>query len=680
MKIICPALILGICLPFFSACQKQTSDAERQADVDREVQRRLEAEHQAQQQEDLTRREADLNAREQALANQQNATPSATPLEAALNTAAEAPAGERRGPAASYDTFYTKLQSYGDWLETSDYGYVFRPREAQRSQSWRPYTDGHWVYSDAGWAWVSDEPFGWAAYHYGRWTRLRNVGWVWVPGDEWAPAWVSWRKSDSYVGWAPLPPEARFDRRTGIHNWADNYYDIGPDNYCFVETRSFGTPRLQAAVVPAQQNVTIVNQTTNVTNITYNNTTVVNQGPNYEEIRTRSTEPIPRLRLEREVSVNINVGEPRAAIRGDVLTIPAPLIARAQAVNRPPTIKERVTNVVVERGWEAISDRPAAERARAKIRSEATPPPNAPPKTFIKPVEPAGPARPVVSATPATNGSPEQSASVAPNQVQPAATTSVTPLRRATPATNVSPKESASAAPNQVQPRASVTPFRRATPQPAATVTTTPAAASPAGTAAASATARPILSASPARPTMTPRVLPSPSATPFPRSVSPAHSPIMPAETRSPAGTARPENKGFDQHRTPPRALTTPTAAAVSPRPILSPAASASPHALHTPTTTPAEGAGPNRLESPPPRSEPRHIPSSPAASPATSPRSATTPQPAASPSGAANGPAAGREQRHEAKREEKAERQRERREGAEANESGSPSPSATAR
>ena len=34
---------------------------------------------------------------------------------------------------------------------------------------------------DNGWYWVSDEPFGWVAYHYGRWTRLRNVGWVWVP-------------------------------------------------------------------------------------------------------------------------------------------------------------------------------------------------------------------------------------------------------------------------------------------------------------------------------------------------------------------------------------------------------------------------------------------------------------------------------------------------------------------
>src|SRR2546423_9736807 len=35
-----------------------------------------------------------------------------------------------------------------------------------------------------------------------------------VPGDEWAPAWVSWRSSKDYVGWAPLPPEARSEEHT----------------------------------------------------------------------------------------------------------------------------------------------------------------------------------------------------------------------------------------------------------------------------------------------------------------------------------------------------------------------------------------------------------------------------------------------------------------------------------
>jgi hypothetical protein len=260
-----------IALAVICSCQKQQTEEERQ---------RLAAERQAQAEQQLAQRQAELDAREKALAEKEQSTVNA-PLVEASETPSQAPRRDTFGnpPSASYSTFYTKLDPYGVWRETANYGYVWQPREAERSRSWRPYTNGRWVYTDAGWTWVSEEAFGWAAYHYGRWTRLRDIGWVWVPGDEWAPAWVSWRKSNDYVGWAPLPPEARFDRHTGIHNWADNYYDIGPDQYCFVPSNQFGARRVEAAVVPTERNVTIVNQTANVTNITYNNMAIVKSRP-----------------------------------------------------------------------------------------------------------------------------------------------------------------------------------------------------------------------------------------------------------------------------------------------------------------------------------------------------------------------------------------------------------------
>ena len=189
-------------------------------------------------------------------------------------------------------------------METGDYGYVFQPRQAAHSRDWRPYTNGHWVYTDAGWTWISDEQFGWATYHYGRWIRLRSVGWVWVPGEQWAPAWVSWRKGNDYVGWAPLPPEAQFDRQTGIRNWADNYYDIGPEQYAFVPAAEFGRKLSPREIVPTERNVTIINQTTNVTNITYNNSVIVDRGPSYDDLRSRSRQPIERFRLERRQDFN----------------------------------------------------------------------------------------------------------------------------------------------------------------------------------------------------------------------------------------------------------------------------------------------------------------------------------------------------------------------------------------
>ena len=48
--------------------------------------------------------------------------------------------------------------------------------------------------------------WGWAPFHYGRWYHDDYYGWAWVPGYEWAPAWVSWRSGGGYYGWAPMSP------------------------------------------------------------------------------------------------------------------------------------------------------------------------------------------------------------------------------------------------------------------------------------------------------------------------------------------------------------------------------------------------------------------------------------------------------------------------------------------
>ncbi len=481
-------LAIGL-LAFFSSCQKQQTEAERKIEVERQVQQRLDAEHQAEQQQQLAQRQADLDAREKTLATKENAAANTPQPETSVVR------GERdlsqTSPTASYSTFYNRLEPLGVWRETSTYGYVWQPREAEQSRGWRPYTNGRWVYTDAGWTWISEEPFGWATYHYGRWARLRNVGWVWVPGDEWAPAWVSWRKGNDYVGWAPLPPEAHFDRGTGIQNWADSYYDIGPEQYCFVPTREFGGQRTERALVPAERNVSIVNQTTNVTNITYNNATVVNGGPSYDELRTRTQQPIERLRLERRVTVNVETENPRSVVRGEVVEMPAPVIARAQLAERPRSVKETVTQTVVDHGWEAIGDRQAADKARAKMKAESTPPPNAPSKTFVKP---AGTAAQIGGISPARSTSPPGSTSVA--------TSPVTAPSSSPPA---QPKQTAPAKFTQT-PRPTVaitpaaTPFRREqpklSPKPIASVYTTPPA-TPGPTVRETATATaPSLSAS----------------------------------------------------------------------------------------------------------------------------------------------------------------------------------------
>jgi hypothetical protein len=557
MKKFC-TLCAIVALAGFVSCQKQQTDEERKAEIDQQVEQRLAAERQAQEKDQLAQRAADLDAREKAVADQQGAGATATPdtdtqTSRARSTSTARTAREGSDEGGDYNIFYTKLDRYGEWRETSDYGYVWQPREAERSRNWHPYTEGRWVYTDAGWTWVSEEPFGWATYHYGRWTRLRGVGWVWVPGNEWAPAWVSWRKSNDYVGWAPLPPEARFDRRHGIHNWADNYYDIGPDQYRFVATQEFGNHEMQRTVVPRERNVTIINQTTNVTNITYSNTTVINQGPSYDEIRTRSQQPIERLRLERDVNINLNVEVGRPVVRGEVIAIPAPVIAIGRpATERPRTVKAAIAQTVVEHGWEDIGDKQAAEQARTKMKSESTPPPDAPSKTFVKPEVAAAQPAAATSAAPAESAAPTATATGTATPA-PSSTPSATPVRARPPQKPLaSATPSASEAPSTTP---SVTPAQSApaklteTPSPSASPTATPkvrflgtpatinrtpprqpsslptSTASPKTSASESATTSPAASATAAA-SSTPRSTyqkpePAVALTPRPRSTSP---------------------------------------------------------------------------------------------------------------------------------------------------------------
>jgi hypothetical protein len=105
--------------------------------------------------------------------------------------------------------FRAALQPYGRWERIAHWSDVWVPDN--RPQGWRPYTLGRWVYNDDwGWYWASDQEedaWGWVVYHYGHWVFGADAGWVWVPGDEWGPGWVQWRRGAQYVGWAPQPPD-----------------------------------------------------------------------------------------------------------------------------------------------------------------------------------------------------------------------------------------------------------------------------------------------------------------------------------------------------------------------------------------------------------------------------------------------------------------------------------------
>ncbi|MGB6410695.1 MAG: DUF6600 domain-containing protein [Candidatus Deferrimicrobiaceae bacterium] len=77
-------------------------------------------------------------------------------------------------PAAAYE-----LREYGEWVDTPEYGSVWRPRV---SPGWSPYYYGRWTWvSPYGWTWIAYEPWGWYPYHYGYWYNNATFGWVWYP-------------------------------------------------------------------------------------------------------------------------------------------------------------------------------------------------------------------------------------------------------------------------------------------------------------------------------------------------------------------------------------------------------------------------------------------------------------------------------------------------------------------
>jgi hypothetical protein len=216
---------------------------------------------------------------------------------------------ESSGPAdAAYaeirveSDFYEPLSPYGRWEEVGSYGRCWIPGGV--SADWSPYSEGYWQSTDAGWYWVSDEPWGWATYHYGRWDSSPQFGWYWVPQRQWAPAWVSWREGGGYVGWAPLGPSGQ-----GVV--AVNRTSGGSGGYVLVEERRFLEP---------------VRRTTIVVNNPIVNLTVVNAGPGtavIERASGRKMQAVPVRQLR-------NKDEAKVVARHPIQTAP-----RAQAVPTP---------------------------------------------------------------------------------------------------------------------------------------------------------------------------------------------------------------------------------------------------------------------------------------------------------------------------------------------------------
>lgn len=137
-------------------------------------------------------------------------------------------------------SYAAELNANGTWVSVPEYGMVWRPAVVV-SANWSPYTNGRWVWRGNDYVWISFDLWGWAPFHYGRWSAVTGFGWCWVPpmrGDVyWGPGYVGWYRNGSYIGWTPLAPR-------------ETYYGHG----------HYG-----------QNSVNITNTTINITKIEYKN-------------------------------------------------------------------------------------------------------------------------------------------------------------------------------------------------------------------------------------------------------------------------------------------------------------------------------------------------------------------------------------------------------------------------
>ncbi|MGH7973240.1 MAG: DUF6600 domain-containing protein, partial [Limisphaerales bacterium] len=191
---------------------------------------------------------------------------------------------------ADDSAFYDSLAPYGNWAYLDGYGLCWQPTAVVLNSGWQPYYNcGRWAWTDSGWYWHSDYSWGWAPFHYGRWFRHSRLGWCWMPDRVWGPSWVSWRYTDGYCGWAPLPPGSFFTAGIGITfhgrhvgHWED--CGLRADHYRFVAWGHFHDRNFHSERLSPEQHRRVFHESVVATRFSGDGHNVVNNGLPPEQV------------------------------------------------------------------------------------------------------------------------------------------------------------------------------------------------------------------------------------------------------------------------------------------------------------------------------------------------------------------------------------------------------------
>jgi len=250
---------------------------------------------------------------------------------------------------------YDDLDDNGDWRDDPNYGHVWYPNRV--SAGWAPYHEGHWDWiAPWGYTWVDDASWGYAPFHYGRWVTVGGR-WGWVAGPVavravYAPALVVFIGGGGggfggNVGWFPLGPREVYMPS----------YHVSRE---YVNRVNVSNTTVNNTTITNVYNTTIINKTTNITNVTYVNRNVQGAVTAVPQRTFATAQPVGRA------AVVVNAHEIATAPMSSRVAV-APtresvLGARAASANRvaaPPA---------------AISNR--------QVIAKATPPP--PPVSFAR--------------------------------------------------------------------------------------------------------------------------------------------------------------------------------------------------------------------------------------------------------------------------------------------------------
>jgi hypothetical protein len=295
---------------------------------------------------------------------------------------------------------YEDLDDNGDWRDDSNYGHVWFPNRV--AVGWAPYHEGHWDWiSPWGYTWVDDSSWGYAPFHYGRWVTVGGR-WGWVAGPVavravYAPALVVFIGGGvgvgfgGNVGWFPLGP-----REVYVPS-----YRVSRE---YVNRVNISNTTVNNVQITNVYNTTIINKSTNITNVTYANRNVQGAVMAVPQRAFAGAQPVGRAAVTvsardiaaAPVSARVAVAPTRESVLGAraatanrVAAPPAAVMNRQVIAKTPPPPPP----VPFAKQQQALAAHPGQPLARSEVRSLR--PANAPAaQPMVKQAPPGKPATP----------------------------------------------------------------------------------------------------------------------------------------------------------------------------------------------------------------------------------------------------------------------------------------------